>query len=90
MPVLVQKVLPLIDHQIERDFERLNFNLKSKISVPKFKDMINEINTTLLTKIFQYIQEDSSSESEDEQTESDEEDEFSYINRKKEKKIGKI
>jgi hypothetical protein len=44
MPVMTGKLLPMIEHTIEREFERLNFNLKSKVCVPKFKEMLAEIN----------------------------------------------
>lgn len=44
LPVITGKILPLIDHTVDREFERVNFNLKAKVCVPKFKDMLAEIN----------------------------------------------
>lgn len=57
-PVLTNRVLPMIDHTIEREFERLNFNLKAKVSVPKLRENLAEINGVLLGKVFQYVNKD--------------------------------
>lgn len=44
---MVGKILPMIDNTISHEFERLNFNLKAKVCVPKFKEMLAEINSTI-------------------------------------------
>lgn len=76
LPVLVTKVMPMIDHAIEREFERLNFNLKAKVSVPKFREMLSELNSTILAKIFSYVNEDDSDEQQVSDDESDGENRF--------------
>ena len=81
----------MIDHTVEREFERLHFNLKSKVSVPKLRETLAEVNGVLLGKIFQYVTEDESGsdQSESEGLSSDEE-EFTQQDRRKQRYIKKI
>lgn len=48
----------MIDKTIHREFERFNFNLKEKVSIPRLKEILADINNTLLAKLFEYVNED--------------------------------
>ena len=81
----------MIDHTIEREFDRLNFNLKAKISVPKLRENLAEINSVLQGKLFQYVNDDDS-ESEPSESEglASDEEEYTQQNRRKQQYIKKI
>lgn len=81
--MLTSKVLPLVESTIEHHFEKLNFNLKAKVGVVKLKEMLSEINSAILAKLFGYTSIDSDSE-EAEASDSDD-----YADRVKEKRMRK-
>ena len=88
-PVLISKVLPMVDKTIHSEFERVNFNLKEKVSIPKLKEILQDINNTLLSKVFAYVNEDDSEQSEQE-SDDESDDGYTQAARVKDRKLKRL